>query len=146
MHNIYCQCNFLIKGHEKSINSISIIDATLPDAKKDENKNVRLILTCSDDNFIHLWTIEGKKIGTFGSGETWNLRKINFNDTLNYNKKKKKESIKEIDEDNQYDIKIIEKENEKKIREIEEKLNNLISSKSTIENEKDVDDEKISTQ
>jgi len=55
-----------------------LIKAVLPDPKKGENKALNLIATAGEDHFIHLWTENGQKIGTFGSEITWNLRNANF--------------------------------------------------------------------
>lgn len=133
LENTYFQLLYCIKGHDTAINSIIIIKAELPDPKKDENSKLNLIATAGEDHLINLWTETGQKIGTFGSGIPWNLRNKGF--LPNKNQK----------EDNKFDINFIEKENIRKGNEIDEKLKMLNISKNTIDNEKENEDDKVTT-
>lgn len=133
MEKVNFQMLYCIKGHDSAINSIQIIKANLPDPKKGENKSLNLIATAGENHLIHLWTEQGVKIGTFGSETTWNLRKADF-------KPSKDDPV-----ENKYDIYNIEEENRKKMIEIDEKLKYLMVSKNTVENEKENDDDKVTT-
>jgi len=46
-----------IKAYECPINSINIINAELPDPKKNENKTLNLIATAGENHLIHLWDL-----------------------------------------------------------------------------------------
>lgn len=84
-----------IKAYDCPINSISLINADLPDPKKNENKTMNLIATAGEDHLIHLWDLRyGTKVGTFGSGHEWNLYTY---DPLN---RKKKEKFSDVSQQN----------------------------------------------
>lgn len=133
-----------IKAYDCPINSISLINADLPDPKKNENKTMNLIATAGEDHLIHLWDLRyGTKVGTFGSGHEWNLYTY---DPLN---RKKKEKFSDVSQQNhiikhiseKQDISKIEKANQDRLTDIEKKLKELMSSKSALENELENEEE-----